>query len=85
MRRSTPDLDADVRLFHALADPTRLAIVRELGQTASICACDFTATCGVSRVVAHPGRCTTGAASASASGARSLAAMAVQSAPMTKK
>ena len=49
MRRSTPDLDADVRLFHALADPTRLAIVRELGQTASICACDFTATCGVSQ------------------------------------
>jgi ArsR family transcriptional regulator, arsenate/arsenite/antimonite-responsive transcriptional repressor len=54
MRRSTPDLDADVRLFHALADPTRLAIVRELGQTTSICACDFTATCGVSQpTVSH--------------------------------
>src|SRR5438093_1794564 len=55
MRRSIPAIDdPDVRLLHALADPTRLAIVRELGQTASICACDFTATCGVSQpTVSH--------------------------------
>ena len=34
---------ADVRLLAALADPTRLAIVRELAATTETCACDFTA------------------------------------------
>jgi ArsR family transcriptional regulator len=55
MRRSTPAIhDPDVRLLHALADPTRLAIVRELGSGGTICACDFTATCGVSQpTVSH--------------------------------
>ncbi len=55
MRRSTPVTDdPDVRLLHALADPTRLAIVRELGGAGTICACDFTATCGVSQpTVSH--------------------------------
>jgi ArsR family transcriptional regulator len=55
MRRSTPVIDdPDVRLLHALADPTRLAIVRELTGSPSICACDFTATCGVSQpTVSH--------------------------------
>jgi ArsR family transcriptional regulator len=56
MRRSTPVIDdPDVRLLHALADPTRLAIVRELsGAGGTICACDFTATCGVSQpTVSH--------------------------------
>ena len=40
--RSTA-LDPDVRLLAALADPTRLAIVRELAATTETCACDFTA------------------------------------------
>jgi ArsR family transcriptional regulator len=55
MRRSTPVTDdPDVRLLHALADPTRLGIVRELGGGGTICACDFTATCGVSQpTVSH--------------------------------
>jgi ArsR family transcriptional regulator len=35
--------DPDVRLLAALADPTRLAIVRELAATTETCACDFTA------------------------------------------
>src|SRR5215213_712843 len=40
-------LDPDVRFFHALADPTRLAIVRELAGLPEKCACDFTTCCDV--------------------------------------
>ena len=45
MRRTarTTAQDPDVRLLAALADPTRLAIVRELAATSETCACDFTA------------------------------------------
>ena len=47
-------VDPDVRLLHALADPTRLAIVRELAGATSVCACDFTDCCGVSQpTVSH--------------------------------
>jgi ArsR family transcriptional regulator len=37
-RRSDPD----ARLFHALADPMRLAIVRQLAAERETCACDLT-------------------------------------------
>ena len=37
--------DPDVRLLAALADPARLAIVRQLASDGTVCACDFTA-CG---------------------------------------
>ena len=37
--------DPDVRLLAALADPNRLAIVRQLAFDGTVCACDFTA-CG---------------------------------------
>lgn len=37
-RKST---DPDVRLFAALADPARLAIVRQLAADGTVCACDF--------------------------------------------
>lgn len=40
-------LDPDVRLLAALADPTRLAIVRELAGQNEVCACDFTSCCDV--------------------------------------
>lgn len=40
-------LDPDVRLLTALADPTRLAIVRELAGDTETCACDFTSCCDV--------------------------------------
>ena len=40
-------IDPDVQLLQALADPTRLAIVRELGGSAETCACDLTSCCGV--------------------------------------
>ena len=43
MTRTTSTLiDPDVQLFQALADPTRLAILRELAGTPEVCACDFT-------------------------------------------
>ncbi len=40
-------VDPDVRFFAALADPTRLAIVRELAGAPEVCACDFTSCCDV--------------------------------------
>ena len=52
--KSAMTLDPDIRLLQALADPTRLGIVRELSGTTEVCACDFTATCGVSQpTVSH--------------------------------
>ncbi len=50
----TTALDPEIRLLAALADPTRLAIVRELAATNETCACDFTATCDVGQpTVSH--------------------------------
>lgn len=51
MKRAT---DPDVRLLHAAADPTRLAILRQLASTDAVCACDFTACCDVAQpTVSH--------------------------------
>jgi len=43
--------DRDVALLAALANPTRLAIVRQLGAASegAVCACDFTECCSVSQ------------------------------------
>jgi ArsR family transcriptional regulator len=46
-RTKTTILDPDVRLLAALADPARLAIVRQLASETETCACDFTACCDV--------------------------------------
>jgi ArsR family transcriptional regulator len=47
-------IDPDVRLLAALADPTRLAIVRQLAIDGETCACDFTACCNVAQpTVSH--------------------------------
>lgn len=46
-RPKTITLDPHVRLLAALADPTRLAIVRQLASEAETCACDFTSCCDV--------------------------------------
>ncbi|HEY2916939.1 MAG TPA: metalloregulator ArsR/SmtB family transcription factor [Candidatus Limnocylindrales bacterium] len=47
-------VDPDVRLLAALADPTRLEIVRELAGSSEVCACDLTDCCGVSQpTVSH--------------------------------
>lgn len=47
--------DPDVRLLQALADPVRLAIVRQLGSEEDpVCACDFTECCDVQQpTVSH--------------------------------
>jgi ArsR family transcriptional regulator len=51
MKRQT---DRDVLLFQAAADPTRLAILRQLSDSDEVCACDFTACCDVSQpTVSH--------------------------------
>jgi DNA-binding transcriptional ArsR family regulator len=53
-RASSTSLDPDVRLLAALADPTRLAIVRQLASEAETCACDFTSCCDVGQpTVSH--------------------------------
>ena len=50
----TRSLDPDVRLLAALADPTRLEMLRELAGSAEVCACDFTDCCEVSQpTVSH--------------------------------
>jgi DNA-binding transcriptional ArsR family regulator len=52
--RKALSLDPDVRLLAALADPTRLAIVRELAAQSDVCACDFTSCCDVGQpTVSH--------------------------------
>lgn len=52
--RKTVSLDPDVRLLAALADPTRLAIVRQLAAQSDVCACDFTSCCDVGQpTVSH--------------------------------
>jgi ArsR family transcriptional regulator len=51
VKRST---DPDVRLLAAAADPTRLAILRQLSSEACVCACDFTACCDLTQpTVSH--------------------------------
>lgn len=47
-------VDPDVRLLQAAADPTRLAILRQLSGPDPVCACDFTACCDVAQpTVSH--------------------------------
>jgi ArsR family transcriptional regulator len=46
MKRVT---DPDALLFQGVADPTRLAILRQLAGGEAVCACDFTACCEVAQ------------------------------------
>jgi ArsR family transcriptional regulator len=51
MKRQT---DPDVLLLQSAADPTRLAILRQLSAAAEVCACNFTGCCEVSQpTVSH--------------------------------
>jgi ArsR family transcriptional regulator len=53
-RTNATTTDPDVRLLAALADPTRLAIVRQLAAERETCACDFTSCCDVGQpTVSH--------------------------------
>ena len=50
----TDQLDPPVRLLQALADPTRLAIVRQLADEGTACVCDLTVCCDLSQpTVSH--------------------------------
>lgn len=44
MKRSA---DPDIHLLQAIADPTRLAILRQLSVEGAVCACNFTDCCEV--------------------------------------
>jgi ArsR family transcriptional regulator, arsenate/arsenite/antimonite-responsive transcriptional repressor len=47
-------IDPDALLLQGAADPTRLAILRQLAAGDEICACDFTACCDVAQpTVSH--------------------------------
>ena len=52
---SVKSTDPDVELLQAIADPVRLAIVRQLAaEREAVCACDFTECCDVSQpTVSH--------------------------------
>jgi ArsR family transcriptional regulator, arsenate/arsenite/antimonite-responsive transcriptional repressor len=51
MKRIT---DPDALLLQGAADPTRLAILRQLASDDEVCACDFTACCSVAQpTVSH--------------------------------
>ena len=43
------DPDSDLALLSALADPVRLSIVRQVGGSEGVCACDFIECCNVSQ------------------------------------
>jgi ArsR family transcriptional regulator len=50
----TRPIDPDIQLLAALADPTRLEILRELAGSSEVCACDLTDCCQVSQpTVSH--------------------------------
>ena len=53
-QRRWPELAEAARLFKALADETRLGILRQLRERAEVCACDFVACCEVAQpTVSH--------------------------------
>lgn len=53
-RRLYADLAEKARLFRALADETRLAILRQLREQGEVCACDFLACCRLAQpTVSH--------------------------------
>ena len=46
--------DPQIRLLQAAADPTRLAILRQLSSEGAVCACDFSSCCNVAQpTVSH--------------------------------
>jgi DNA-binding transcriptional ArsR family regulator len=49
IRCMVKSLDPDIQLLAALADPTRMEILRELSGAPEVCACDFTDCCSVSQ------------------------------------
>jgi len=55
MRRTN---DPDVLLLQAVADPTRLAMLRQLSRDGTVCACNFDDCCSVGQpTISHHLRC----------------------------
>lgn len=53
-RRRYPDIEEGARLFKALADETRLAILKQLREQGEVCACEFVACCELAQpTVSH--------------------------------
>jgi len=53
-RRRYPELEGAARLFRALGDETRLAILKQLRERGEVCACDFLACCDLAQpTVSH--------------------------------
>ena len=49
-----PGLEEGAKLFRALGDGTRLAIIRQLQEQGEVCACDFAACCDLAQpTVSH--------------------------------
>ena len=49
-----PGLNEAAKLFKALADETRLSIIRQLAEQGAVCACDFLACCDLAQpTVSH--------------------------------
>jgi len=48
------DLEESALLFRALADETRLAILRQLRAQGEVCACDFLACCRLAQPTVSP-------------------------------
>lgn len=54
IERRYPGLDRAARQFRALADETRLAILKQLRECDEVCACDFVACCALAQpTVSH--------------------------------
>lgn len=53
-KNAAPELVENARIFKALADETRLLILRQLRERGEVCACDFVSCCGVAQpTVSH--------------------------------
>jgi ArsR family transcriptional regulator, arsenate/arsenite/antimonite-responsive transcriptional repressor len=54
VERRYPGLEEGAKLFKALGDETRLAIIRQLQEQGEVCACDFSACCDLAQpTVSH--------------------------------
>ncbi len=54
VERHYPETEEAAKLFRALADETRLAILRQLRDEGEVCACDFQACCTLAQpTVSH--------------------------------
>ncbi len=54
VERRYPGLEEEAKLFRALGDETRLAVIRQLQEQGEVCVCDFVACCDLAQpTVSH--------------------------------